>query len=226
MVMYFQDDFWEAIRELPEQDREAAAMALLEYHFEGEVTTTNPVALAILTVSKKRIDLSKTRSKAKKGKTKAASSENQNEIKTKSKPNQTETSPSLSLSLSNSKSIPNENDAVDWDNPKSEDADFIADALRVFNEETGGDIATLDYVTQCSLMEIRANGRTVDDLRTVVEYKNRQWSGDEQTNSWVRPSTLFARKHFEEYLAEAKRSKGKGVKWDAELEELADALDF
>lgn len=229
--MYFQDDFWEAIKVLPEKDRKDAAMALLEYHFEGCTDETNPVAVAILTVSKKRIELSKTRSNAKKGKTKSSSKQNQTQIKTDSNDDQTQTSPSISLSISpsNSSSASNlkKDDDVEWDNPTSADAEFVASALEVFNDEAEADVANIDYATQCSLAEIRARGRTVDDLRSVVRCKVSQWSGDGKMNRYIRPSTLYSRDHFEEYLAEAKRKTStneSGVKWDAELVGYADAL--
>lgn len=197
MAMYFQDDFWEAVKELPEQDMKDAITALVKYHFEGDDRPDNPIALAILTVSKKRIDLSKTRSAAKKGKTKGKSNENQNEIKTKSKSEETQDTASLSLSISNS--LPNSKK----DESKKDvagNAEFVAEALAAFNEITGSSIAYIDYDTQCCLVRARDSGRTIDDIRAVVESKYQEWKDDKRMRRFIRPSTLFGAK-FEEYLA-------------------------
>lgn len=46
-------------------------------------------------------------------------------------------------------------------------------------------------------------GFTVDDFFTVIDTKSAKWRDDPKMRDYLRPSTLFAPSHFEEYLNEA-----------------------
>lgn len=46
-------------------------------------------------------------------------------------------------------------------------------------------------------------GFTVDDFFTVIDTKAAKWKDDPKMRDYLRPSTLFAPTHFEEYLNEA-----------------------
>ena len=93
--------------------------------------------------------------------------------------------------------------------PSDEDAEFAAEALRVFNAETGSNVMALDPRSWDRLAMIRASGRTIDDVRAVVRSKSEEWGGDERMRRFIRPSTLFGDK-FEEYLATAGDAEGGG----------------
>ena len=43
-------------------------------------------------------------------------------------------------------------------------------------------------------------GFTVDDCKHVIDVKHEEWSGDPKMEKFLRPTTLFAPEHFEEYL--------------------------
>lgn len=43
-------------------------------------------------------------------------------------------------------------------------------------------------------------GFTVDDFKTVIDKKSKQWGSDPKMSQYLRPSTLFSKSHFEEYL--------------------------
>lgn len=47
-------------------------------------------------------------------------------------------------------------------------------------------------------------GYTEDDLRLIVWHKANAWLGNERMEAYVRPSTLFSKLHFPEYLVEAR----------------------
>ena len=85
-----------------------------------------------------------------------------------------------------------------------DDARFIADALDIFNAETGLDVRDLTPEAMLGLQRIRGSGRTLDDVRRVVRAKREQWGGDQRMRRYLRPSTLFGEK-FEEYLAESRK---------------------
>ncbi|HYE92109.1 MAG TPA: conserved phage C-terminal domain-containing protein [Terriglobales bacterium] len=47
-----------------------------------------------------------------------------------------------------------------------------------------------------------SNGASVEDCRSIVARKVREWKGDPKTEKWLRPSTLFRESNFENYLGE------------------------
>ena len=49
-------------------------------------------------------------------------------------------------------------------------------------------------------------GRTLDDFKRVVDRKVRDWGADEKMSKYLRPSTLFNRTNFENYLNEPERA--------------------
>ena len=61
MVMYFQDDFWEAASELPRKERDAAIAAMVAYHFGGEEPSIKGAPKAVFIAVRERIEMSKTR---------------------------------------------------------------------------------------------------------------------------------------------------------------------
>lgn len=89
-----------------------------------------------------------------------------------------------------------------------EGAAFCAEALAIFNEETGADVRALTADTMISLRRIRDSGRTLDDVRAVLRSKSDEWGDDRDMARYIRPSTIFGEK-FEEYLAAAKSTAGR-----------------
>ncbi len=60
------------------------------------------------------------------------------------------------------------------------------------------------YTSKETIKNIKARlneGYTVEDFKTVIERKSKQWLNDEKMNSYLRPITLFSPK-FEGYLNE------------------------
>lgn len=94
-----------------------------------------------------------------------------------------------------------------------DDAEFAAEALRVFNAETGSSVMALDPRSWDRLAMIRASGRTLDDVRAVVRSKHAEWRDDDRMRRFIRPSTLFGDK-FEEYLAAASKGGGDFAEYD------------
>ena len=48
-------------------------------------------------------------------------------------------------------------------------------------------------------------GFTVEDCKHVIDVKHEEWSGDSKMEKFLRPTTLFAPEHFEEYLNQKMR---------------------
>ena len=58
------------------------------------------------------------------------------------------------------------------------------------------------------LIEARyKEGRTLEQFKKVIDKKVADWSSDENMMKYLRPETLFTRKHFESYLNEPKSMK-------------------
>ena len=89
---------------------------------------------------------------------------------------------------------------ADFDEP-GEFERFAAACIDAFNDETGKDYRSSGGEDWLGLRRIYDNGRTVDDVRSVVRCKLAEWGRDPKWAKYVRPSTLFGPR-FEEYLAQ------------------------
>lgn len=74
-------------------------------------------------------------------------------------------------------------------------------ALEFLNEKTGSAYRAVD--TNLKLIEaILKSGVTLEDIRTVTMRKVRDWKSDPRMASYLRPSTLYRRSNFEQYLGQ------------------------
>ena len=89
---------------------------------------------------------------------------------------------------------------ADFDEP-GEFERFAAACIGAFNDETGKDYRSSGGEDWLGLRRIYDNGRTVDDVRSVIRCKLAEWGRDPKWAKYVRPSTLFGPR-FEEYLAQ------------------------
>lgn len=62
MAFYFQDDFWETVKELPTEMRKEAIASLVEYFFTGEEPDIQGIASMPYKAFKKRIDIARKQS--------------------------------------------------------------------------------------------------------------------------------------------------------------------
>lgn len=85
------------------------------------------------------------------------------------------------------------------DEHANEAAVFATEALAAFNEITKSDVHDMSGDAWCGLRRIFESGRTIDDVRAVVEKKYAEWKDDPKMRKFVRPSTLFGER-FDEYL--------------------------
>lgn len=93
--------------------------------------------------------------------------------------------------------------------PETNNKDLMSDksdaveVLKHLNKVTG---QNFKMTTQSHLSAINArikDGATVEDCKTVIEFKYNQWKGTEQIQ-YMRPSTLFRPRNFDGYLLAAK----------------------
>jgi len=80
---------------------------------------------------------------------------------------------------------------------------FDLDAPILYLNEKAG--RKFDPKNQTNREIIRARmveGRNLDDFKRIVDLKVSQWNSDERMAGFLRPETLFCKKHFESYLNE------------------------
>lgn len=82
------------------------------------------------------------------------------------------------------------------------DLDF-EDFFDYFNKKTGRSFKNIE--SNRKLVRARLNdGFTKKDLKMVIDYKCAEWKNNESMHKYLRPNTLFAPSHFNDYLNEAK----------------------
>jgi len=88
---------------------------------------------------------------------------------------------------------------------KSEEIKFtIHEVILHLNKRIKTDYRT-DSIKTLRLVRGRYNeGYRLEDFIKVIDTKVREWKHDTQMAKFLRPSTLFSRGHFEEYLQQAK----------------------
>jgi uncharacterized phage protein (TIGR02220 family) len=90
------------------------------------------------------------------------------------------------------------------DNPKL--PSIHNDVIDYLNKKTGKKYKSTTQIIQ-SIIKARQNeGFALQDFYDVIDIKCSQWLNDANMYKYLRPSTLFAPTHFQEYLNEAPKS--------------------
>ena len=105
---------------------------------------------------------------------------------------------SLSLSLSNNN---NKKDIY-----SREDIFAVSDIIEYLNTATGKSFRATTAKTKTCINARLKEGFTVEDFKTVIDVKCKQWLKDDRMKGYLRPETLFGTK-FEGYLNEAPQKK-------------------
>ena len=92
------------------------------------------------------------------------------------------------------------------------------------NEKTGKTYKAVK--TNNQLINARyEEGYTLEDFKAVIDYKTSKWKGTEW-EKYLRPSTLFSAKNFENYVNEAPRRSIEYIKTETEDGEFTNFLDI
>ncbi|MCK4816944.1 conserved phage C-terminal domain-containing protein, partial [bacterium] len=79
--------------------------------------------------------------------------------------------------------------------------------INYLNKKTGRNYDPKNK-SNMDLLRARFNeGRTPKDFQDVIDKKVEDWLTDDKMNTYLRPSTLFNRTKFENYLNEPKKDK-------------------
>lgn len=91
------------------------------------------------------------------------------------------------------------------------------------NQVTGSRFSSKSSDTQKHIKARWNEGNTFEDFISVIDVKNKQWKDNSEMSKYLRPSTLFSAKNFENYKGEAIAEKKKNQKPkanDIDLNEL------
>ncbi len=90
--------------------------------------------------------------------------------------------------------------------PKSSKIPEAKTVIQFLNDKTGKAFRPVDSNLKPILARF-AEGFTVQDLKTVVARKNREWGTDEKMMEFLRPATLFNATKFNQYIGECVEAK-------------------
>lgn len=113
----------------------------------------------------------------------------------------------IDSSIKNSSNINNNCRAVKSGEEK--DHDFtpeIEEVVSHLNNRSGTSYKPETKITREYIVKRLKAGYTVDDCKAVIDCKVQEWNGTEM-QKYLRPSTLFADCHFEEYLQASRMKK-------------------
>lgn len=98
---------------------------------------------------------------------------------------------------------------------RSKDIVNVIDVCSFFQSETGKKLiigktdAKIKASDKYKIINARLkDGATVEDCKAVIRFKNKKWKGEKKTSEWIRLSTLFAKRNFENYLEEVLNESG------------------
>lgn len=148
--------------------------------------------------------VSRAKAKAKQNSSKVEANAKQNV--SKSEANDKQTSSSNIPITNNQLPITNiNNNIVRVIDPREE---IVEDIVAYLNQAAGTHYRTGKDVTK--LIHGRLNeGFTADDFKKVIDKKVKKWGKDPKMSLYIRPSTLFAPSHFNEYLNEPDETAAK-----------------
>ena len=86
----------------------------------------------------------------------------------------------------------------------------IKEVLFYFNDKSDKNFSTKHTSANAEIVAARLKeGHSVGECKTVIDNKAADWKDDDDMNTYLRPSTLFARCHFEEYLNQKPANSGR-----------------
>lgn len=83
---------------------------------------------------------------------------------------------------------------------KNEYDDAIVQVIEYLNEKTGSNRRPTSKENITLITALFKDGYTLEDFKKVIDTKCADWLGDREMSKYLRPGTLFARKHFDDYL--------------------------
>lgn len=87
---------------------------------------------------------------------------------------------------------------------KASKNEVLSEIILYLNERANKNYRDNNKQTLKSLNARIREGYSLDDFKSVIDYKVEQWGSDDKMKEYLRPQTLFAVSHFEDYLSQAR----------------------
>ncbi|MGE6376585.1 phage replisome organizer N-terminal domain-containing protein [Peribacillus muralis] len=91
---------------------------------------------------------------------------------------------------------------IDREESKEKFSSLYQKIIAYLNQKTGKRFSHKSEANKKLINGRMSEGRTVEDFVHVIDVKCSQWMDDPKMNEYLRPSTLFAQKNFENYVNE------------------------
>jgi uncharacterized phage protein (TIGR02220 family) len=93
--------------------------------------------------------------------------------------------------------------------------ELIVEIVSYLNAATGKNFSSETKETIKLISGRITDGRTIEQFKHVIDVKTEEWLGNEKTEGWLKPNTLFAQSNFESYLNQKRviRGGGNGAKY-------------
>lgn len=99
---------------------------------------------------------------------------------------------------------PTDSDSHDTMRQKNSDRgkydDIVVAVIEYLNKKTGSKRRPMAKENVSLITALLKDGYTLEDFKKVIDTKCADWLGDREMSKYLRPSTLFAKKHFDDYL--------------------------
>lgn len=224
----FYRSFWDALQTLGTRDRLKLFENICSFALDGDEKPLTGATGGMWQLLKPQLEanIRKYENGTKGGRPKTKPNNNLNETKTKPNYNLTESKPKANYNYND-----NYNDnGLGFENQNASEKPPSIFLVSYLNEKTGGNFRP-GKTTKSLIDSLLEQGYTTDDIKSVIDKKAAEWSGDDRMRGFLRPSTLFGPK-FSEYLAqpepiqleEIRNGKKKTDALRAELEEKTNAL--
>lgn len=238
---YIQQDFWEAVKGLPEKSQNAIVGAWVRLWFAGEEPKNLSAAnMAVYAMGRERVILSGKRVEAgSKGGSKRQANQQANAKQTSKQnaskhPSKTEANPQANTEANTEAKIENSPsksgskhshslyiDNITSSNNYNGSLPYSLQALGVFNDFFGTSFTFLPRHVAEFLNTVDEEAYPIEDVKRMLRFKRDEWEGTKFAGN-LTPQTLFSPDHFEQYMFQSR----KGAESDAYIDELAAQLNW
>lgn len=227
MKVSIQEDMWEVISKLPEDQGEKLSKALIAYGFTGqEPEPCSETWYYIFIAFRGRIELSAKQSAA--GRDYAAKRWDAGD----EEPDMTADTSDGSAMGTHDGSASSTHDAEnEKEKEKEKSKDTAHDEVQIatfkvvahINAACGTSFRTSSSATKRLVSGRLRDGYTVEDMVDVIDVKTGQWLHDRRMRKYLRPETLLAPTKFEGYLQEARATRARAGNM-AEYDQVAEVI--
>ena len=197
MGFFFQDDYWEAVSELPVKQRREVIVGIVEYYFTLEEPSFKGAPKAVFCAVRERV---------KKARQEADRKRKERGTGGESSADKPRTDCGTSLNKEGEgEDIPN---GISPPIVPQRDTPFWVSCLAILNETLGTTYTTMPEKCR-HMLERSSQAYAPEDVRKMIVYKRDEWrEKDRKSNTTysknLTPNTLFSPDHFEQYMHQSK----------------------